>query len=312
MQNYNYQEITYPSSDGRSTVHGYIYTPKNATAKGIVQLSHGMIDHVGRYKALADYLCSVGYIFAGNDHLGHGRTAPTADDLGFFADRDGYKLVIEDLYGMNRRLRDMFPALPLVLLGHSMGSFLARLYIEEHPHSAQGVIIHGTSGPNPLLPMGRAVAALVRLLRGPRHRSRLIKSLAFGSYNKRFPKEEGDDAWLTRDVDRVGDRATDPYTSYIFTAAAYQDLFKMITYSNSKRWFSAYPYAAHTLVISGDMDPVGNYGKGPAYVFRHLALAGRDNISLKLFEGARHELFNETNSDEVFEYLKDWLDGVVK
>ena len=125
--NYNYQEISFPSSDGKNTVRGYIYTPKNVTARGVVQLSHGMIDYVGRYEALADYLTSKGYIFAGNDHLGHGATAASPEDLGFFAERDGYKYVIEDLYRMNKLLRDTFPALPLVLMGHSMGSFIARL-----------------------------------------------------------------------------------------------------------------------------------------------------------------------------------------
>lgn len=307
--NYNFEEITFPSTDGKNTVHGYIYTPKHVTARGVVQLAHGMIDYVGRYEALADYLTAHGYIFAGNDHLGHGKTAKSAEDLGYFADRDGYKYVIEDVYKMNRHLRESFPALPLVLLGHSMGSFISRLYIEAHPHSARGLIIHGTSGPNPLLPMGRAMAALVRLFRGPRHRSRLIKELAFGSYNNKFPKEEGPDAWLTRDISRVADRPTDPFTSYIFTTAGYQDLFRMITDCNKRAWFENYPDSVRTLVISGDMDPVGNYGKGPEYVYSQLLMRGRDNVTLKSYEGARHELFNETNREEVFDYLLGWLDG---
>jgi len=305
---YNYQEITFPSSDGINTVKGYIYTPKHVTARGIVQLAHGMIDHVGRYGELAEYLTAHGYIFAGNDHLGHGATAKSAEDLGFFADKDGYKHVIEDVYRMNKLLRESFPALPLTVLGHSMGSFIARLYIEAHPHSASGLIIHGTSGPNPLLPMGRAVASLVRLVRGPRHRSKLIKELAFGSYNKKFPKEEGPDAWLTREIALVADRPTHPYTSYIFTTAGYQDLFKMTADCNKKKWFENYPTGIRTLVISGDMDPVGNYGQGPRYVYRQLLMRGHDKVTLKLYEGARHELFNESNRTEVFEYLVGWLD----
>ena len=306
---YNYEEITFPSTDGKNTVRGYIYTPKNVTTRGIVQLAHGMIDYVGRYSELADYLTAHGYIFAGNDHLGHGRTARTAEDLGYFADKDGYKYVIEDVHKMNKHLRDAFPALPLVLLGHSMGSFIARLYIEAHPHSASGLIIHGTSGPNPLLPMGMAVASLVRLFRGPRHRSRLIKELAFGSYNNKFPKGEGADAWLTREVELVSGRSTDPYTSYIFTTAGYQDLFRMTSDCNKRAWFENYPTNIRTLVISGDMDPVGNYGKGPEFVYRQLLMRGRDKVTLKIYEGARHELFNETNRAEVFEYMVLWLDG---
>ena len=308
--NYNLEKVSYPSRDGVNTVRGYIYTPRTATAKGIVQLAHGMIDHVGRYAALADFLTANGYIFAGNDHLGHGATAKPCD-FGFFAQADGYKHVIADVHEMNKLLHERFPALPIVLMGHSMGSFIARLYTVEHPLTVSGVIIHGTSGPNPLLPMGRAVAALVRLLRGPRHHSELIRSLAFGSYNKKFPKEDGADAWLTRDVARVSDRATDPYTAFTFTVSGYQDLFRMITYSNRGEWFKKYPKRLPTLVISGDMDPVGNYGKGPEYVYRHLLMEGSDEVSLKMYEGARHELFNETNRDEVFDYLLGWLGEIL-
>ena len=159
-----------------------------------------------------------------------------------------------------------------------------------------------------MLGPGKAVAAIVRALRGPRHRSPLLKKLAFGSYNKRFPKEEGPDAWLTRDVARVADRPTDPYTSYIFTAAGYQDLFAMIGGCNSKEWFENYPKTVPTLVISGEEDPVCDYGKGAEYVYRHLVMAGTDRVTLKLYAGARHELFNETNRDEVFDFLYGWLE----
>lgn len=310
--NYNFYEITYPSADGKNTIYAEIYTPKNKTAKGVVQLAHGMIDYTGRYRELADYLCSEGYVFAGNHHLGHGKSVAADEDFGFFANKGGLEYVIADMYSMNKYLREEFPALPLVLLGHSMGSFLSRLYVAEHPHTVRGLIIHGTGGKNPLVGMGLTLATLIKLIRGARHRSGLINSLAFGSYNSRFPKEEGENAWLTRDLPTVAGRATDKFTSFKFTVSGYIDLFRALSRSNSGAWYSAYPKDMPTLVISGDMDPVGGYGKGPDEVYRKLLRAGASHVKLKIYEGARHELFNEINRQEVFEYLGGWLGGVVK
>jgi alpha-beta hydrolase superfamily lysophospholipase len=303
---YTKRITSFHSSDGKNTVHAELYIP-DGEVRGVVLLSHGMIDYVGRYTALAEYLTSHGFVFAGNDHLGHGETAASPDDYGYFAERDGYKLVINDLYKMNRLVRAEFPSVPTFLFGHSMGSFLARLYTVEYPDSIDGVIIHGTGGKNPLLPLGKAVISLTRAFRGGHHRSKLVKSLAFGSYNDHFDKSEGSDAWLTRDIAAVASRPTDPHTSYIFTAAGYADLFTMIGECNSKAHFASFPKDIPTLVISGEDDPVGGYGKGVRFVYDSLVGAGVKNTSLKTYAGARHELFNETNKDEVFADILAWL-----
>ncbi len=310
--NYNFSETVFPSKDGAHTIYAEIYTPKHCPALGIVQISHGMIDYVGRYKYLIEYLTGEGYIVAGHHHLGHGKSVTRSEDYGFFAENDGDELVVRDMHTMNRYLRDTFPALPLVVMGHSMGSFITRLYVERYPHSMQGVIIHGTSGPNPLLPMGGFLASVISKLRGARYRSRLLKKLAFGSYNKKFPKSDGADAWLTREVDLVADRPNDKYTNFIFTASGYRDLFKMIRECNSDAWFKEYPKAIPTLIMSGDMDPVGNYGKGPDYVYKNLLIAGCSEVSLKLYPGARHELFLETEEcrKEAFSDMVSWLRGI--
>ena len=307
---YNLSEITYPSKDGLHTIYAEIYTPKHCTSKGIVQLAHGMIDYVGRYEELARRLTEEGYIFAGNHHLGHGKSASQADDYGFFAERDGVSMVLRDMHTLNRRLRSEFPSLPLVIFGHSMGSFLSRLYIERYPHSIKASVIHGTAGPNSAASVGRALCGLIGKVKGSHHRSKFIEKLAFGGYNSHFDKSEGKNAWLTRDVSAVSGRDSDPYTNFKFTVSGYSDLFWMLRESNSKSWFENYPKHLPTLIMSGEDDPVGNYGKGPEYVYKHLMLAGCDKISLKSYEGARHELFNETNKREVFDDLISWLDSV--
>ncbi len=303
-------EFSFPSSDGKHTVFATVFEPDGCEIRGIVQLSHGMIDYVGRYEVLADYLCREGYVLAGNDHLGHGRSANgKPEDFGFFADRGGIDFLLSDLKSVNSTLKEKFPKKPIVIMGHSMGSFLSRLYTERYPETVCGHIIHGTGGPmGAILPLGKLVVKLNSLLFGNRHRSKFVASLAFMGYNKKFDKSEGIFAWLTRDVERVNGRLSDEYTNFIFTVSAYYDLFCMVGLSNSGRWFKEYPTDMKTLILSGDMDPVGNYGKGPSCVYKKLLAAGCTEIKLKLYDGARHELFNETCKDEVFADIKRWLD----
>ena len=271
-----------------------------------------MIDYTGRYTALADFLAENGFILAGHHHLGHGMSAAMPDDLGHFADKGGYSYVIEDVHTMNKHLRATYPSLPIIMLGHSMGSFISRLYAEEYPTTVSGLIIHGTGGPNPLVGIGKTLAKVIRGFYGPRHKSKLINNMAFGSYNSKFPKEEGHNAWLTRDLDKVSDRDTNPFTSFEFSISSYIDLFSFLGNSNSGTWFKSYPKELPTLVMSGEMDPVGNYGKGPRHIYKQLMINGVNDVTLKMYEGARHELFNETNADEVFSDILAWLEGVIK
>ncbi len=305
--NYIFREISFPSSDGKNTVHAEIYEPKDGNILGVLQISHGMIDFVGRYEGLADYLTGRGFVLAGNDHLGHGKTAMDPSDFGYFARKDGYKLVVDDLYRMNTILKEEYKDIPVFLLGHSMGSFMARLYAVKYPESISGIIIHGTGGKNPLLVFGKGLVGLFKLIFGERHRSGVVTALAFGSYNSTFPKEEGMNAWLTRDLPRVDGRGDDERTNFMFTLSGYKDLFTALGESNSKSWYSSYPIYLPTLVMSGDSDPVGNYGKGVREVYDGLSNAGVLNLRLKMYEGARHELFNETNREEVFLDIYNWL-----
>ncbi len=308
--NYNFSEINYPSKDGKNTVYACLYTPKHTVAKGIVQLVHGMVDYVERYEELADFLCGEGYILAGNHHLGHGKTAATEAELGFFGEESAIDFILSDIHVMNRYLRDTFPALPLVIFGHSMGSFLARLYIEKYPHSIKGAVIHGTSGPLLAVGMGKALAGFLIKMRGPRYRSKALAKIAFAGYNSHFEKAEGKNAWLTRDSEAISGHDSDPYSSFTFTVSAYKDLFTMLEKCNRKAWFSEYPKALPTLVISGDDDPVGKYGKGPMYVYKHLLVEGCRNVSLKIYSGARHELFLEINRQEIFRDILRWLNEI--
>ena len=307
--NYIHKDITFPSSDGKNTIHAELFIPSDNNIRGVVQIAHGMTDYVGRYALMAEALCAAGFVLAGNDHLGHGDSVSVADDYGFFASKNGYKHVIDDVKKMNEILREEFNGVPLVLLGHSMGSFISRIYAVKYKDSIDGLIIHGTAGPNPATGAGKLLVKLLRAIKGERHRSGFVRSLADGGYNKGFDPAEGDGAWLTRDPSMVADRIGNPKNDFTFTLAGYEDLFTMLGECNSSVWFKCFPKELKTLVISGENDPVGGFGKGVRYVYDNLKKNGA-NVELKLYEGARHELFNETNRDEVFSDLVSWLGGV--
>lgn len=304
-----YYDLTFPSSDGKSTVFAEVYLPKdNKSPRGIIQLSHGMIDYVTRYGELAEFLCGRGFIFAGNHHLGHGKTASCDEDFGYFAERDGIEYLIGDLHKMNGYLKKTYPGIPVYMLGHSMGSFLARIYAERYPESISGVALQGTAGPHLFTWLGKLLVRAKMKTRGDRYRSKTVDRLAFRHYNMRFPKHEGRNAWITRNVKLLDKKCEDKYSSFIFTLSGYHDLFHMLDMCNCREHYKSYPKNMPTYIASGGMDPVGEFGRGPGYVFRRLKKEGCREVEIKIYEGARHELFNETNREEVFCDLAKWLD----
>lgn len=292
------------SSNDMRDLSCYVYTP-DTPVRGILQISHGMCDYIENYAKLAEYFCRRGFVVCGNDHLGHGGTAQDKRDYGYFG--SGYMSLVNDLRKMNKFIRSSYPDVPLVLLGHSMGSFLARLYAVEYPDTVDGVIFEGTAGFNNPTGAGKLLAATIAKTRGAYHRSKLLDGMVFGAYNVKF-KDEGKFAWLSRDK-AVGERfANDAHRNFIFTADGYTELFAMLTEVSKPQWAEKYPKSKPALIIAGAMDPVGNYGKGPAEVCDRLNEAGAERVTLKLYEGARHELHTETNKEEFFADLANWIE----
>ena len=306
-----HRDVTFPSSDGKNTIHAELFIPSDNNISAVVQISHGMMDYVGRYRGMAEAFCAKGIALCGHDHLGHGDSVKTPDDYGFFASKNGYNYVIDDVKGMNDLIRKEFPGVPVVLLGHSMGSFIARLYSVKYADSIDGLIIHGTAGPNPATGAGLLLVKILRAIKGERHRSKFVCSLADGGYNKGFDPAEGDGAWLTRDPSMVADRVGNPKNDFIFTLAGYEDLFTFLGNCNDSQWFREFPMGLPTLIVSGESDPVGGFGKGVRYVYDNLKKNGA-SVQLKLYPKARHELFMETNRNEVFADLIAWIEGVAK
>ncbi len=311
MADVKYREFTYASADGMAEIHAYVWAPASGTPRAVIQLSHGMCEYVQRYDAWARRFAEAGYVFCGNDHLGHGNTATDADALGFTARRRGAEYMTADLYTMTALMREEYKDVPLVLYGHSMGSFAARKYMTHYAHALSGVILSGTAGPGAPVGVAKALAHTIEAFRGDHHRSELLYKLAFGSYGKYFKEEKDSASWLTRDAAVREAYRADPFCSYRFTLGGYDTLFSLIGEVCAKKWANGVRKDLPVLLLSGDMDPVGDYGRGVRTVYERMKRAGC-NVALKLYENGRHEMHNEINRDEVFCDLVAYLEEIVK
>ena len=292
------------SSDGIHTLCGIVLVPEHP--KGIFQIAHGMIEHIGRYEALMTYLAENGFIVCGHDHLGHGRTGETDGSFGYFAEKDGYRLVCEDVYLFGNAVKEDYPDLPLVLMGHSMGSFIARCTARSHPDACDALIIMGTSGKNPLSSIGLLISRLIRKIKGEKYVSKFVLWVAFSSYNKRT---EGNHpfAWTSRDEKELEKRDADPFCNFPFTVSAMCDLILLQSLCNKKDWFMNIRKDLPILIVSGEQDPVGNYGKGVEEVYVSLIAEGVTDVFRKLYPEMRHEILNEFGREDVWTDILEFL-----
>ena len=298
----------FPSSDGIHTVVGYRFSLDNPRA--VVQISHGMIEHIGHYTELISRLNAAGVAVFANDHLGHGRTA-TPEEYGVFGAKGAREFVVRDLHTVTGIARREYPDLPLILLGHSMGSFLCRMYAARWGDELDGLVILGTGGPNPMLPIAKTLAALSVGLLGANHPGKILTKLAFGSYNSRYEKGVPEKAWITRDEEQLDRFKDDPASNYKFSAGGFRELFGMLGEVNKKSWAKKLPKDLPIFLASGDMDPVGGWGKGVKKVNRMLEDAGCEKLTFRLYPGFRHELHNEIGRDEFYRDLFAWAEGLI-
>ncbi len=305
MPNYTIEKLSFPSTDGTSNVTGWIYVP-TIQPKGVVQISHGMCEYIGRYHRFMEDMADKGFVVCGHDHIGHGSSS-SPERYGYFGAKDGYRNLVEDLHKMTTVVKEKYPALPYFLFGHSMGSFITRLYIAKYADELNGVVICGTGGPNPMAKLGSFLCQCVASVKGPLYRSAMLDKMAFGSFNKRFSPPRTSKDWLTRDPKIVDRYLEDSKCMFLFTACGYRDLTKLSSMANSASWFRSVDRKLPILLISGDMDPVGDYGKGVEKVYQMLKKSKVEDVSIVLYPGARHELLNEINYDEVLRDVSCWI-----
>ena len=301
------QEYKVLSSDRVHQLAGVVFLPEGEPV-GFFHVVHGMTEYIGRYERFMTEMAENGWICFGYDHLGHGYTVNNDSELGYIAKKDGWSLLVQDVHRFAEAAMAEFSPedkeLPYVLMGHSMGSFIVRLATETCVHPDR-LIIMGTGGPNPAAGAGLALIGLTKMLRGDRHISKLLDSIAFGSYNDAW-KNSGETApnpWLTSDQGVRKRYFADPLCTFKFTVSAMGDLITLTKESNRAAWYQNLPKDIPMLLVAGAEDPVGDFGKGVRYVHEHLLAAGID-ATCKLYEGARHEILNDISYADV---VKDIL-----
>lgn len=287
----------------------HVWIPEGNRVKAVVHLLHGMAEYSQRYDRFARYLNKHDIAVYAQDHRGHGLTATKAEEtLGWFAQEDGWMRVAKDSMELSNLISSDFPKKPFFLMGHSMGSFLARTIIADTPDLYDGVIMMGTGSSMGVLgKIGGMIARSHVKKHGSKFVDAQLNKMSFGSYNKRIPGTPSTFAWLSRDEQEVKKYEDDPLCGFVCTAKFFEDMLEGIGYANSleraKRLHSDLP----VLIISGGMDPVGNYGKGSQKVEEFYTQAGIKDLTLKLVEGARHEILNETDRADTMKYLKSWI-----
>ncbi len=305
-------EFSFESSLQSRTVKGLMYTPVvKANIKAIFQIAHGMAEHKERYDEFCRFMAENGYAVFVHDHIGHGESVNSDDELGFFGESGGYKNLVEDCFSITKLAREQFGAKPVIIFGHSMGSFVAREYTRQHGLTLSGAIYCGTSGANPAAGIAVKLADYVAKSKGNMHRSEFINTLAFGAYNKKIKPKRTEFDWLSTDTEEVDKYIADKYCGYLFTACGYRDLFSVLKAVSGKKWYKSVRSELPILLVSGDEDPVGEYGNGVKQVYNDLKKTEHSDVTLKLYKGARHEILNDTVRGAVMKDVLDWTENII-
>ncbi len=268
-----------------------------------------MAEYSYRYARFAEYLNKLGFAVFAADHRGHGASA-TEDDLGWFAESDGWNRVSEDAFEIANFITSQYRVNTTFLLGHSMGSFMARTVMVKHPDFYTGVIIMGTGCSKGIVgKIGKLLCKREIRKSGSKAPGVMMNKLSFGAYNKAFEPAMTDFDWLSRDTKEVEKYVKDDKCGFMCSNGFFYDLLTGVEFANSKANAATLPKDLPLLIISGEMDPVGDFGKGVRKVYDLYTGVGIADVSLELIPGARHEILNETNRKEVYGILAKWLEN---
>ena len=283
-----------------------IYEPEEPKAH--VHLLHGMAEHISRYEEFTEHLVRNGFAVSGHDQRGHGRTSERNGAAGFFAEEDGFDLIVEDSRQVIKAVQDQLGDLPLIIFGHSMGSFVARRYIQLYSPEISKVVLSGTGGdPGLSGQAGRAFAVLSAKKDGKESSSPILGKLTFGSFEKQFADEQSKYAWLSRDTSEVAKYENDELCGFEMTNQFYVDLFTGIARINMKSEIDKIRKDLPIFLISGSQDAVGDNGKGVFQTAQQYQQAGLKNIRVYLVENARHELLHELDKEVNFSIITKWM-----
>lgn len=306
-----FKDFYFNSSTGKNKIHARMCVP-DAEPRAIVQIIHGIAEYIDRYDEFMSFLADNGIIAVGTDHLGHGKSIESEEQTGFFAYDNGWDYAVRDEEVLRLAMHENYPELPIIVFGHSMGSFMARTLLILYPDAFNAAIISGTGNQGAALVNGGLfMGNLVTGLKGAHHYSKFLNNLAFGSYNKIYdnPKTEYD--WLSRDEANVQKYIDDPLCGFIPSCSLFRDMMTGVKFITNKKNLTAMNKDMPVYFMSGDMDPVGECGKGVQKAYNNFLEAGMKDVSIKLYPGGRHEMLNEINKDEVYTDILAWLDSKI-
>lgn len=307
------QEFRFPSADGTTTLYGRTWAPEHGAPRAVLQLVHGIAEHIGRYDRFARFMSDHGYLVCAEDHLGHGNTPENAEDLGYTADKDGWVKMTDNVRALHERIAPQYPGIPYFILGHSMGSFLTRSYLIRYPGTVDACALLGTGQqPESVLKAGLAACRLEQIRLGKRGRSKLLQSLCFGAYNSQFKPNRTESDWVCS-VDEVVDAyIADPFCQVMPTVTLMRDMLTGIRFNQQAENLAKMDKTTPVFFLSGDQDPVGSNGKGVRAAYQSFLDAGCGHVRLKLYPGGRHEMLNEHNWQNVYDELLSWFDQQIK
>lgn len=289
------------SASGEGNIYSCAYIVPNP--KAIFQISHGMCEHVERYDAFARVLASSGYIVCLNDHLGHGKSHMGC--TGSFAKKEGgFNFIIQDMDLLFQEMKTEFPDVPLILLGHSMGSILSALFAEDY-HYLDKLILMGTPAPNKMTSFATWMLSGNVKRHGYLHQSKLFNYIMWGSKGTSFEGKKKRKAWLSYNEENIDTFIRDARCNFAFNDSANLELVKGLGKFSAPEWGRKIPDIP-ILVIAGAEDSIGMNGKGPTYYYKKLQ-EKHSMVTLNLIKGNKHEVLNENNKKENSQYIIDWL-----
>lgn len=305
----NLSEFTFLSSDGKTQLHGMLWEPEGTEPRAVLQLCHGVGEHIARYDGFARALNAQGIAVAGHDHLGHGSSLPEGGTPVYFGAGNTWNTVVDDIYVLHQRLKQRYPHTPLCIMGHSMGSFLTRTYLIRYPGTVRAAILMGTGWqPHAAITGGLALANAIAAVAGENSTSELVTELAFGSYNKPFAPNRTKSDWLSADEANVDAFIADPMCYSDATVGLFRQMLHGIRFNQRMSHLRQMDKDMPVLFVSGDKDPVGACGKGVRQSFAAFRAAGMRDCTLKLYPGLRHEILNEgAYAAQVTEDILTWL-----
>ena len=299
------ESFTIPSN-GIGQLHCCRWMPEGEP-KAVLQIVHGIAEYIERYDDFAGFLNGLGYVVVAEDHMGHGQTVGAEGTQGYF--EGGWFTAVSDSYALLRKTKAEYPQIPYVLFGHSMGSFMARTILEVYPDSGiAAAVICGTGWqPRAILPGAIGICQLACKKVGEKNTSDTLQNMVFGGYNKRVEHPRTEFDWLTRDARVVDAYIAHPSCGFTATTGLLRDLLTGIRFIEQKQNLAKMNKDLPVLFIAGGDDPVGNYGKGVTRAAKEFRKAGMKHVACRLFPLGRHEILNEINRREVYDFTAKWL-----